>query len=67
MINFTEKEIKIMEEANVNPDHFQDDSTDEQYDKAYSNLQNYCMSNFKNKSPNENALICEGIFDKLAE
>ena len=67
MLYFTEKEKRIMKEAHVNPNHFQNDSTDEQYDKAYDNLRNFCMSNFVKGRPNEQVLICEHIFDKLVE
>ena len=67
MINFTNEEKKILNEANINPAHLQETSTDEEFDSAYDKLELFCMNNFHNHIPNDKAKICESIFDKLAE
>ena len=67
MIDFNEKEKEILEELEIKPAHLQYDAPDKEYNDAYDKLQNFCMNNFKNHIPNEKAIICEGIFDKLAE
>jgi hypothetical protein len=67
MIIFTKKEEEVLKKANVNPEHLQDTATAEEYLTADKKLTKFCMSNFENDEPNETAIICEGIFDKLAE